>query len=113
MEHTIQPPKAKKTPKVLTIHNDTRIDNYYWLNDKENPEVIAYLNAENAHTKQMMQHTEGFQKDLFEEMKGRIKEEDSSVPYKLNGYWYITRFEKDKDYPIYIRKRENIDFYLF
>ena len=109
MEHTIQPPKAKKTPKVLTIHNDTRIDNYYWLNDKENPEVIAYLNAENAHTKQMMQHTEGFQKDLFEEMKARIKEDDTSVPYKLNGYWYLTRFEKGSDYPIYARKKESLE----
>ena len=109
MEHTIQPPKAKKTPKVLTIHNDTRIDNYYWLNDKENPEVTDYLNTENAYTKDMMQHTEGFQKDLFEEMKGRIKEDDESVPYKFNDYWYITRFEKGNDYPIYSRKKENLE----
>ncbi|WP_341214535.1 S9 family peptidase [uncultured Wocania sp.] len=109
MKSDIKAPKAKKIPKSLQIHNDTRIDNYYWLNDKENPEVIDYLNAENAYTKHVMQHTEEFQKDLFEEMKGRIKEDDTSVPYKLNGYWYITRFEKGNDYPIYSRKKENLE----
>ncbi|MGE5942846.1 MAG: S9 family peptidase [Flavobacteriales bacterium] len=109
MKKTIQPPIAKKKPKKLIVHNDERIDNYYWLNDKENTEVIDYLNAENAYTKQIMQHTEGFQKALFEEMKGRIKEDDTTVPYKLNGYWYITRYETGKDYPIYIRKKESLD----
>jgi oligopeptidase B len=103
------PPVAIKKPKKLTKHNDVRIDNYYWLNDKENPEVVDYLKAENAYTKQVMQHTEAFQKDLFEEMKGRIKEDDTSVPYKLNGYWYITRFQKGQDYPIYYRKKETLD----
>ena len=109
MKQEVQPPIAKKTPKAFTIHNDTRSDNYYWLNDKENPEVINYLNAENAYTKQAMQHTEDFQKDLYEEMKGRIKEDDTSVPYKLNGYWYIIRFEKGNDYPIYARKKESLE----
>lgn len=102
-------PSAKKISKTLEIHNDVRIDNYYWLNNRENPEVIEYLNAENAYTKAMMEHTEGFQKDLFEEMKGRIKEDDSSLPYKLNGYWYITRYETGKDYPIYLRKKESLE----
>jgi len=109
LKQEVQPPIAKKTPKAFTIHNDTRSDNYYWLNDKENPEVINYLNAENAYTKQAMQHTEDFQKDLYEEMKGRIKEDDTSVPYKLNGYWYIIRFEKGNDYPIYARKKESLE----
>ncbi|PKQ44099.1 S9 family peptidase [Confluentibacter flavum] len=109
MKKTIPPPIANKKPKELSIHNDTRVDNYYWLNDKENPEVIDYLNAENAYTKQVMKHTEGFQKELFEEMKGRIKEDDTTVPYKLNGYWYITRYETGKDYPIYIRKKDTLD----
>jgi len=109
LKNTISPPIAKKQPKELSIHNDVRIDNYYWLNDKENPEVIDYLNNENKYTKSMMKHTEGFQKNLFEEMKGRIKEDDTSVPYKLNGYWYITRFEKGQDYPIYLRKKETLD----
>ena len=109
MKTTSQIPIAKKVPHELTIHKDTRIDNYYWLNDKNNSEVIDYLNAENAYTKQMMLHTEGFQKDLFEEMKGRIKEDDTSVPYKLNGYWYLTKYEIGKDYPIYIRKKETLE----
>ena len=100
------PPKAKKIPKELAIHGDVRVDNYYWLNERENPEVIKYLNVENAYTKEQLKHTESFQEQLFNEMKGRIKEDDSSVPYKLNGYWYFTRFEKGQDYPIYIRKRE-------
>ena len=103
------PPVAKKKPKKLNIHNDLRIDNYYWLNNRENQDVIDYLNAENNYTKQVMQHTESFQKELFEEMKGRIKENDTSVPYKLNGYWYLTRFEKGKDYPIYTRKKETLE----
>lgn len=105
----IHPPKAKKHPKQLTIHNDTRVDNYFWLNERENKEVIDYLNAENEYTKQQLAHTEGFQDLLFEEMKARIKEDNSSVPYKLNGYWYITRYEKGKDYPIYTRKKESLD----
>lgn len=104
----IQPPVATKKEKKLSIHNDVRIDNYYWLNDKENPKVIDHLNAENEYTKQVMQHTEAFQSELFEEMKGRIKEDDSTVPYKLNGYWYLTRYETGKDYPIYIRKKEHL-----
>ena len=105
----LQIPQAIKKPKKLVKHKDIRIDNYYWLNDRENPEVIAYLNAENNYTKHMMQHTEAFQKDLFEEMKGRIKEDDTSVPYKLNGYWYITRFEIGQDYPVYTRKKETLE----
>jgi len=109
LKTTIQVPLAKKVPKELTIHNDKRIDNYYWLNDKNNSDVIAYLNAENAYTKQMTLHTEGFQKDLFEEIKGRIKEDDTSVPYKLNGYWYLTKYEVGKDYPIYVRKKETLE----
>ena len=102
-------PSAKKISKTLEIHNDVRIDNYYWLNDREKPEVIDYLNVENNYTKALLAHTEGFQKDLFEEMKGRIKEDDSSLPYKLNGYWYITRYETGKDYPIYLRKKGSLD----
>ena len=109
MKTTNQIPIAKKVPQELTIHNDVRIDNYYWLNDKNNPEVIDYLNAENAYTKQMMLHTQEFQKSLFEEMKGRIKEDDSSVPYKLNGYWYLTKYEAGRDYPIYVRKKKTLE----
>ena len=109
MKENMFPPKATKNPKTLSIHNDTRIDDYFWLNDKENPKVIDYLNKENAYFSDMMAHTESFQKDLFEEMKSRIKEDDSSVPYKFNGYWYVVKFEKGKDYPIYVRKKDNLN----
>jgi len=102
-------PRAKQIPIELIKHDDVRIDEYYWLNQRENPDVIDYLNKENAYLKQQMAHTEDFQKSLFEEMKGRIKEQDSTVPYKLNGYWYITHYEKGKDYPIYTRKKETFD----
>lgn len=102
-------PLAKKKPKQLEIHNDIRVDNYYWLNDREDAEVINYLNEENAYTKSVLKHTEPFQKELFEEMKGRIKEDDESVPYKLNGYWYITKYEKGKGYPIYTRKKGSLE----
>ena len=93
----IKAPLAKKKPQQLEKHNDIRIDNYFWMKDREHPEVINYLNAENAYCDESMAHTKAFQKDLFEEMKGRIKEDDSSVPYKYNGYWYITKFENGKD----------------
>ena len=107
MTHT--PPNAAVKEKKLSKHGDTRIDPYYWLNDAENPEVIQYLEDENAYTKAILKPTEKFQKDLFEEMKGRIKEDDSSVPYFLNEYWYISKFEKGKDYPIYTRKHKTLD----
>ncbi|SDG82943.1 S9 family peptidase [Psychroflexus sediminis] len=105
----VMPPVTKKNPKTLSIHNEDRVDNYYWMNDKENPEVIAYLNAENDYYRESTAHTEKFQNDLFEEMKSRIKEDDSSVPYKLNGYWYQVRYEKGKDYPIYTRRKGSMD----
>ncbi len=104
-----QPPLANKIPKELKIHGDVRVDEFYWLNDRENPEVIDYLNKENDYYKQETKHTKIFQEDLFEEMKSRIKKDDSSVPYKYNGYWYITKYEKGKDYPIYTRKKESLD----
>ncbi|MFD2823706.1 S9 family peptidase [Lacinutrix iliipiscaria] len=109
MKKQLSPPIAKQIPKKLVAHYDERIDNYYWLNDKENHDVINYLNEENAYTKSVLKHTESFQKLLFEEMKQRIKEDDASVPYKLNGYWYVTKFEKGKDYPIYTRRKETLD----
>ncbi|MBV7268049.1 S9 family peptidase [Winogradskyella luteola] len=103
------PPLAKKIPHQLEKHDDIRIDNYFWMKDRTHPEVIDYLNAENNYCDAKMAHTKSFQKDLFEEMKARIKEDDSSVPYKYNGYWYITKFEKGKDYPIYTRKKDTLD----
>ena len=102
-------PIAKEVPKELIIHNDIRIDPYFWLNDREDPEVIQYLEDENSFFEENMKHTKSFQKDLFTEMKARIKENESSVPYKHNGYWYITRYETGKDYPIYTRKKESLE----
>lgn len=105
----LQAPIAKKLPKDLSIHNDHRIDDYYWMNDRENPEVIDYLKAENTYFEEMTAHTKDFEQCLFEEMKARIKEDDESVPYKYNGYWYIVKYETGKDYPIYIRKKDTLD----
>lgn len=105
----MQAPKAKQINKILEIHNDQRVDPYYWLNDRENPEVISYLEAENAYTKAAMAHTEKFQQSLFEEMKGRIKEDDSSVPYKLKGFWYYSRYRVGEEYPLYCRKKESLE----
>ena len=105
----IKPPIANKIPKLLEAHKDVRTDNYFWMNNRENKEVINHLNAENAYCDAMMAHTKDFQESLFKEMKARIKEDDQSVPYKYNGYWYITKFEIGKDYPIYTRKKENLD----
>ena len=105
----ILPPKAKKIEMKLEIHGDVRIDNYYWLNDRENPEVIDYLHTENVYYEAKTVHTKQFQEDLFQEMKSRMKEDDESVPYKKNNYYYITRFEKGSQYPIYSRKKESLE----
>lgn len=102
------PPIAKRIPHQLGKHGHVRVDDYYWLNNRENPEVIDYLNKENEYYQQATAHTKEFQKSLFEEMKARIKEDDESVPYFYNGYYYITRFEKGKDYPIHSRKKESL-----
>lgn len=107
MNHT--PPTAQKIDKHLEIHGDVRIDPYYWLNDRENPEVIDYLERENDYYDKMTAHTKDFQADLFEEMKARIKEDDESVPYLYKGYYYITRYETGKDYPIFTRKKGSLD----
>lgn len=103
------PPIAIQIPKELVAHNDVRIDHYFWMNDRENPEVVQYLDEENAYCDNALKHTDQFQKDLFEEMKARIKEDDQSVPYKYNGYWYILKFETGKGYPIYIRRKETLE----
>ncbi len=107
-ENKLNPPVAEKIAKKLEAHGDVRIDNYYWLNDRENKKVIDYLNAENDYYNAVTGHTKEFQEALFLEMKSRIKEDDESVPYKKNGYYYITRFEKGKQYPIYARKKKTL-----
>ena len=108
MSEQLRPPLAKIIPTTLEKFDDVRTDNYFWLNDRENPEVIDYLNKENQYYQEMTAHTKAFQKELFEEMKARIKEDDQSVPYLYNGYYYITRFETGNDYPIYSRKKGSL-----
>lgn len=108
-EENMQPPIAKAIPHELSAHGHTRIDPYFWLNDRENPEVIAYLEAENAYAEQSLAHTKSLQDKLFKEMKGRLKEDDMNVPYFENGYWYYNRFESGQDYPIYCRKKGTLE----
>jgi len=102
-------PQVKKIPHKLEIHQDVRIDNYYWLNDKENPDVIKYLEDENAYTAKKLSSTEALQENLYQEMKSRIKEEDQSLPTKKDDYYYYTRFEEGSQYPIYCRKYKTLD----
>ncbi len=105
----VEPPVAEKIPQELTIHGHTRIDNYYWLNQRDNPKVIEYLKAENAYKEAVLKHTEALQEKLFNEIVGRVKQTDMSVPYKENGYFYYTRFEEGGEYPIYCRKKETME----
>ncbi|MGI8843850.1 MAG: S9 family peptidase [Gemmatimonadaceae bacterium] len=106
---TVQPPAARVEPHAMTIHGDTRTDNYYWLRERENPQVIAYLEAENAYTQAMTRGTEALQDSLYREIKGRIKQDDSSVPVRNDDFFYYTRFEEGEDYPINARKRGSLD----
>ena len=103
------PPVAKKVPKTTTMHGITLVDDYYWLRDKGNPEVTAYLEAENAWTEAGMKHTVGLRETLYKELLGRIKESDQQVPYKDGDYFYYTRTEQGKGYPIYCRKRGSLE----
>ena len=117
---SIKAPVAAKIPTEINTHGDVRIDNYFWMrlsdeqkNEKEKDsqtnDVLGYLNAENDYYNQITEHTKDFQTSLFEEMKARIKEDDESVPYKKNGYFYITKFGKGQQYPIYTRKKGSLE----
>jgi oligopeptidase B len=103
-----KPPVATIKPKQLVSPHGTRTDNYYWLNERENPEVIKYLEAENSYFETQMAPMKGLEEKLFQEMKGRIKEQDESVPYRDNGYYYATRFEAGAEYPIYSRRKGDL-----
>ncbi len=102
-------PKAKKIEKFLEIHGDRRLDPYFWLNERENPEVLKYLEEENAYCDEIMKDTEDLQQLLFDEMKARYKEDDESLPYFFNEYWYLVRYEKGKEYPIFSRKFQTLE----
>jgi len=105
----VKPPVAEKIPKELTIHEHTRVDNYYWLNERENPKVIDYLKAENEYKEAVMKHTEEFQETLFNEIVSRIKKTDMSVPYKDSGYYRYSRYVEGNEYPIYCRKKGSLE----
>jgi oligopeptidase B len=114
------PPDAIKKDSVITFHNHSRTDPYFWMRltdeqkeaatpDEQTKNVLAYLNAENDYTKTVMKNTEAFQEKLFTEITGRIKQTDESVPYFKNGYWYYQRFEEKQEYPVYCRKKGSLD----
>lgn len=116
----IKPPVAEKIPTEIETHGDIRIDNYFWMRlsdqqkeakvkDTQTTKVLDFLNAENEYYNQITAHTTGFQKSLFKEMKSRIKEDDESVPYQKSGYFYITKYEKGGQYPIFTRKKNSLD----
>ncbi len=108
-EVDVDPPVAKVEPVELTTHGHVRIDPYYWLRERDNPDVLAYLEAENAYTDAVMAHTKDLEDALFEEMKGRLKQDDASVPYRQDGYYYYTRFEEGQEYPVYCRKQGSLE----
>jgi oligopeptidase B len=114
------PPVAEKVEKLLVANGDTRVDNYYWMKltddqknavdrDEQTEKVISYLEAENNYTDEVLAHTDDLQKELFDEIVGRIKQTDESVPYESNGYWYYSRYEEGNEYPIYCRKQGNLE----
>jgi oligopeptidase B len=105
---SVKPPTARKSPKTTTIHGETLVDDYFWLREKSDPEVISYLEAENAYTDAVMKHSEGFQAALYKEMLARIKETDIEVPTRRGDYFYYSRTEQGKQYPILCRKRSSL-----
>ncbi len=105
----IVPPVAAKRPKDVSLHGDPRIDDYFWLREKTNPEVAAYLEAENAYAREFLKPTQALQQRLYEEMLGRIKQTDLSVPYREGDYFYYSRTEEGKQYPIHCRKKGSLD----
>src|ERR1044071_7862108 len=102
-------PLAPKRPKEITQHGQTRVDHYFWMRYIEDPEVLKYLHAEQDYLEEIMGHTKPLQDMLFHEMKGRIKEDDSSAPEKEGDYFYYTRYEAGKQYPLYCRKKGSLE----
>ena len=109
METSRKPPAAKVIPHELEHHGHTRTDDYYWLRDRDNPDTVAYLEAENDYTRDAMARVQPLEEALFEEIKGRIKQTDMSVPYRRDDYYYYTRYEEGREYPLYARKRESLE----
>lgn len=106
---TIQPPVAERIKKELSQHGHVRVDDYFWLNQRENPKVLAYLTAENNYLNAMMKHTDGLREKLYNELIARIKKDDASVPFKHGGYYYYQRFETGKEYPCHCRRKGSLE----
>ena len=104
-EPSLVEPMAEKRPVELELHDTTRVDDYFWLRDRENPEVIAYLDAENAHTERTLEPFKGLQNIVFEEIKARLQPDEESPPYKYGDYFYYVRYEEGSEYPIYARRK--------
>ena len=108
MTNKVLAPIAKKVPFEMEIHGHKRVDNYYWMRDdkRKDLEVIAHLEAENDYLKAQMNHTEGFQKILYDEIVGRMQKDDTTVPINIRGYWYQSKFDGEVEYPVYIRWKD-------
>lgn len=109
MDKQMNPPVAKKIRKEIVNLGDVRIDEYYWLNQREDPEVLSYLNAENDYTEATLSDVKDLRENLFKEITARIKQTDESVPFRIRGYYYYYRFEEGKEYPIHCRKKGNLE----
>lgn len=105
----VRPPMAEKKPKKLETHGHVRVDDYFWLKERDNARVIEYLEAENAYTASVMAPLETLEEKLFDEITGRIKQTDMSVPYRLDDYYYYTRYEEGQEYPVYCRKKGSLE----
>lgn len=106
---SVTPPLAPRIPTTLAKHGHERVDHYYWLRDRDNPGVLAYLREENDYTRGVMAHRSQFEDNLIAEIKGRIRQADSSVPYRLDDYDYYMRYEEGKEYPVYCRKWKTVE----
>ena len=106
-----RPPIAPRKPYAVVSPHGTRIDPYYWLRDDErsNPEVLAYLKQENAFRERSMARSKILENALYDEIYARLKQDDSTVPYRKNGYWYSTRFQPGKEHPIFVRRKNSLD----
>ena len=109
ISNNLIPPKARRVATIDTLHGDVRVDDYFWLREKSNPEVIAYLEAENRYTEGMTSEIESLRETIYKEILSRIKQTDLSVPYRLGGYWYYTRMEEGKQYAIHCRKEGTME----
>jgi len=109
MKQAPTPPIAKQENKTLVSHQDTRIDPYFWLREKEHPDTLAYIEAENDYFEAYRGEQKDLEDQLFSEIKGRIKEDDQSAPYKKNQYWYYVRYQEGQEHPIYCRKKDRLE----